>query len=121
MTREGLTGLRVIRAYNAEHYQHTKFEKANEQLTATNLFVNRVMAIMMPGMIFIMSGLSVSIYWLGAYIINEANAMNRIQLFSDMVVFSSYAVQVVMAFMMLSMIFIMLPRAAVSAKRIPKC
>ncbi|MFJ7736272.1 ABC transporter ATP-binding protein [Lysinibacillus sp. NPDC097287] len=118
VTREGLTGLRVIRAYNAEQFQHTKFEQANEQLTATNLFVNRVMAIMMPGMTFIMSGLSVSIYWLGAYIINEANAMNRVQLFSDMVVFSSYAVQVVMAFMMLSMIFIMLPRAAVSAKRI---
>ena len=118
VSREGLTGLRVIRAYNAEHYQHTKFEKANEELTATNLFVNRVMAIMMPGMMFIMSGLSVSIYWLGAYIINEANAMNRVQLFSDMVVFSSYAVQVVMAFMMLSMLFIMLPRASVSAKRI---
>ncbi|MEK4229248.1 ABC transporter ATP-binding protein [Solibacillus sp. FSL H8-0538] len=118
VTLENLTGLHVVRAYNAENYQQQKFEKANEELTSTNLFTNRLMAIMAPGMTFIMSGLSISIYWIGAYMINETAKMDRMMLFSDMVVFSSYAMQVVMAFMMLSMIFIMLPRASVSAKRI---
>lgn len=118
VTRENLTGIRVVRAYNAENYQEEKFEQANEALTANNLFANRVMAIMNPGMSIIMNGLSLSIYWIGAYLINEAEMMNRIGLFSDMVVFSSYAMQVVMSFMMLTMIFIMLPRASVSAKRI---
>lgn len=118
VTREHLTGLRVIRAYNAESYQAKKFEKANSELTSTNLFANRLMAIMSPGMTFIMSGLSVSIYWIGAYLINDAAMNHRLTLFSDMVVFSSYAMQVVMAFMILSMIFFMLPRASVSAKRI---
>lgn len=118
VTRENLTGLRVIRAYNAESYQMAKFELANQELTATNLFTNRLMAIMFPGMAFILSGLSVAIYWIGAYLINAANMTDRFTLFANMVVFSSYAVQVVMAFMMLSMIFFMLPRAQVSAKRI---
>lgn len=118
VTRENLTGIRVVRAYNAENYQQKKFEHANMDLTKTNLFANRVMAIVNPGMTLIMSGLSVSIYWIGAYLINEAGMMDRIGVFSDMVVFSSYAMQVVMAFMMVSMIFIMLPRAAVSAKRV---
>lgn len=118
VTRENLTGLRVIRAYNAEAHQHEKFEVANNDLTSTNLAVNRLMALIMPGMMLIMSGLSVAIYWVGAFIINEADALNRLPIFSDMVVFTSYAMQVVMAFMMLSMIFVMLPRAAVSAKRI---
>ncbi|WP_428910909.1 ABC transporter ATP-binding protein [Niallia sp. Krafla_26] len=118
VTREHLSGLRVIRAYNSERYQEEKFEKANDDLTKTNLFANRMLAIFGPGMTFIMSGLSVAIYWIGAYLINEADLSARIGLFSDMVVFSSYAVQVVMAFMMVSMIFIMMPRAAVSAKRV---
>ncbi len=119
VTRENLTGIRVVRAYNAENYQQNKFEDANQKLTATNLFVNRVMAIMMPGMSLIMSGLSLSIYWIGAYIINSASTMpDKGQRFADMVVFSSYAVQVVIAFMMMTMIFIIAPRAAVSAKRI---
>ena len=118
VTRENLTGLRVVRAYNSERYQEGKFEKANNDLTETNLFANRLLAIFSPGMIFIMSGLSVAIYWIGAYLINAADSLDRIGLFSNMVVFSSYAVQVVMAFMMVSMIFIMMPRAAVSAKRV---
>ncbi|TCT16076.1 ATP-binding cassette subfamily B protein [Natranaerovirga pectinivora] len=118
VTRENLSGLRVVRAYNAESYQEEKFEKANGELTSTQLFVNRVMAIIQPGMGVIMSGLSLSIYWIGAYLINSAGMGNKLILFSDMVVFSAYAMQIVMAFMMLTIIFIMLPRAAVSAKRI---
>ncbi|MGE7839821.1 ABC transporter ATP-binding protein [Lysinibacillus sp. NPDC093712] len=118
VTRENLTGLRVVRAYNSEKYQEGKFEKANDDLTKTNLFANRLLAIFSPGMTFIMSGLSVSIYWIGAHLINGAELPDRISVFSNMVVFSSYAVQVVMAFMMVSMIFIMMPRAAVSAKRV---
>ncbi|WOO37718.1 ABC transporter ATP-binding protein [Anaerocolumna sp. AGMB13020] len=118
VTRENLTGVRVVRAYNAENYQETKFKKANEEMTETNLFTNRIMAIMMPGMSLIMNGLTLSIYWIGAYLINGADIPDRLSLFSDMVVYSSYAMQVVMAFMMLVMIFIMLPRSAVSARRI---
>ena len=118
VTRENLTGLRVVRAYNSERYQEGKFEKANNDLTKTNLFANRLLAIFSPGMMFIMSGLSVAIYWIGAYLINATAIPDRIEVFSNMVVFSSYAVQVVMAFMMVSMIFIMMPRAAVSAKRV---
>lgn len=118
VTRENLIGLRVVRAYNADAFQEGKFEEANSELTNTQLFTGRVMAVMMPGMNLILSGLSLSIYWMGAYLINQAELMNRFQLFSDMVVFSSYAMQVVMAFVMLTMIFILLPRASVSAKRI---
>lgn len=118
ITRENLTGLRVIRAYNAEKYQLRKFEKANTEVTGTNLFVNRIMAFIGPSMMLFMSGLSVAIYWIGAYLIQNANADDKLSLFSDMVVFSSYAMQVILAFMMVSMIFIMLPRAQVSAKRI---
>ena len=118
VTRENLTGLRVVRAYNSERYQEGKFEKANDDLTNTNLFANRLLALFSPGMMFIMSGLSVAIYWIGAHLINAADIPDRIEVFSNMVVFSSYAVQVVMAFMMVSMIFIMMPRAAVSAKRV---
>jgi ATP-binding cassette subfamily B protein len=118
VTSENLTGLRVVRAYNAEDYQEEKFEHANEDLMATQLFTNRGMAVMMPMMTVLMSGLSLSIYWIGAYLINGAKAMERLPLFSDMVVFSSYAMQVIMPFIMLVMIFIMLPRASVSAKRI---
>lgn len=116
--RENLTGIRVVRAYNAESYQEKKFDKANAALMNNNLVAFRVMAIMNPGMSIIMNGLTLAIYWIGAYLINAAQMMDRVQIFSDMVVFSSYAMQVVMAFMMLMMIFIMLPRASVSAKRI---
>ena len=118
VTREHLTGLRVVRAYNAEDYQREKFVQANTELTENNLFANRVMAIMFPCMGLIMNGLSLSIYWIGAILINQAGVEDKIVLFSDMVVFINYAVQVVMSFMMLSMILIMLPRAAVSARRI---
>ncbi|MGN8230987.1 ABC transporter ATP-binding protein [Paenibacillus polymyxa] len=118
VTREHLIGLRVVRAYNADQYQQEKFEQANVELTNTNLFANRLMTMIGPGMTFIMSGLSVSIYCIGAYLINGAVVPDRITLFSNMVVFSSYAMQVVMAFMMVSMIFILMPRASISAKRI---
>lgn len=118
VTRENLIGIRVVRAYNAEDYQEEKFENANDILTRTHLFTGRIMAIMGPGMTLIMSGLSLAIYWIGAYLIEAAEMMDKIGLFSDMVVFSSYSIQVVMAFMMLTMIFIMLPRATVSANRI---
>lgn len=118
VTRENLTGLRIVRAYNAESYQEDKFEVANEELTSTQMFTSRAMALMMPMMNMLMSGMSLAIYWIGAYLIDAANAMEKLNVFSDMVVFSQYAMQVIMSFMMLVMIFIMLPRASVSAKRI---
>ena len=118
VTRENLTGLRVVRAYNAEAFESKKFEKANQELTGTNLVVNRLMAILSPGMQLMVSGLSLAIYWIGAYLINAADVANRLVLFSDMVVFMSYSMLIVMSFVMLTMIFIMLPRAVVSAKRI---
>lgn len=117
-TRENLTGLRVIRAYNAEGYQEEKFEKANEELTQTHLFTSRGMAIVMPMMSVVMSGITLAIYWIGAYLINNAAAMDKLPIFSNMVVFSAYAMQVIMSFMMFAMMFILLPRASVSAKRI---
>lgn len=116
--RENLKGIRVVRAYNAEDYQEDKFEKSNESLTSNNLFAGRSMAIMMPVMTTVMSVLSLSIYWIGATIISTADATAQIGLFSDMIVFLSYAMQIVMAFIMLVMIFMILPRAIVSAKRI---
>lgn len=118
VTRENLTGLRVVRAYNAEGYQESKFERANEELTGTQLYTSRAMAVMMPVMMMIMSGLSLAIYWIGAYLIDAAGMMEKLTLFSDMIVFSSYAMQVIMSFLMLVIIFIMLPRASVSARRI---
>lgn len=118
VTRENLTGLRVVRAYNAEDYQQKKFDEANGELTSTNLFVTRMMALMMPAMTLINSGLSLAIYWIGTYLIDAAQMMDKISLFSDMVVFISYAMQILMSFMMLTIIFIMLPRAMVSATRI---
>ncbi len=118
ITRENLTGIRVVRAYNAESYQENKFEQANEELTSTHLFTGKIMALMSPVMNIIMQGLNLSIYFIGAYLINEANMLDRITIFSDMVVFSSYAMQVVMSFMMLTIIFIIYPRSSVAAKRV---
>ena len=118
ITRENLTGIRVVRAFNAEKYQEDKFELSNEKLTKTQLFVQRIMSIMSPTMQLILSGLSLGIYFIGAFIIDASNMMDRINIFSDMVVFSSYAVQVIIAFMMLIIIFIIYPRSSVSAKRI---
>lgn len=118
VTMENLSGVRVVRAYNAEGYQNGKFEGANEELTRNQLYTSRGMAIMMPVMMAVMSGLTLAIYWIGAYLINAAQAMERLTLFSNMVVFSAYAMQVIMSMMMLVMIFFLLPRAMVSAKRI---
>ena len=118
ITRESLTGIRVVRAYNAEDYQDKKFEAANDEVTRLNLFVNRFMAIMNPIMMAISSGLSLAIYWIGAYIINDASLTERLPLFSDMVVFMSYAMQVVMGFLLMGALFIVLPRTLVSAGRI---
>ena len=119
VTREQLTGIRVVRAYNAEEYQEKKFAKANDEVTVTNMTANRVMALMSPTMTMLSSGLTMVVYWIGAYMINAAGATTeKLALFSDMVVFSNYAMQIINAFMMLSMIFVMLPRAQVSANRI---
>ena len=118
ITRESLTGIRVVRAYNAEDYQDKKFEEANDEVTRLNLFVNRLMAIMNPIMMAISSGLTLAIYWIGAYLINDASLTDRLSLFSDMVVFMSYAMQVVMGFLLMGALFIVLPRTLVSAGRI---
>ncbi|MDO5143437.1 MAG: ABC transporter ATP-binding protein [bacterium] len=118
VTRENLTGLNVVRAYNAEDYQQRKFDDANHALTQNHLYTSRIMSSMMPSISLITNGLSLSIYWIGAYLIQQAQMMSKVALFSDMVVFLSYAMQVLMSFMMLVMIFIILPRATVSARRI---
>ena len=118
ITRENLTGIRVVRAFNAEDYQQNKFDDANDELTNTYSFTAKLMALMNPVMTLIMSGLSLSIYFIGAYLIEKASMLDKIGLFSDMVVFSAYAMQVVIAFMMLTMIFILYPRASVAGKRI---
>ncbi len=118
VTRENLNGLSVVRAYNAEHYQEDKFKKVNDTMTEMNLSTQRIMSLMSPGISLIMSGLSLSIYWIGALLISEAAAGDKLQIFSDMMVFSQYASQIVMAFMMLVMIFMITPKAAVSARRI---
>lgn len=118
IARENLSGISVTRAYNAERYQEDKFEEANSELTSVNLVANRVMATLLPSISFIMSGLTLAIYWVGAVLIQNADITSRMGLFSDVVVFSSYAMQVVMAFMMLVIVFILMPRASVAAKRI---
>lgn len=117
-TRENLTGVRVIRAFNAEKYQEDRFEDANQKLTNTQMFNQRMMSIMSPTMYLIMNLLPLSIYIIGVGLINNAGMFDRLNLFSDMVVFSSYAMQVIMAFLMLAMIFVMYPRASVSVERI---
>lgn len=117
-TRENLTGVRVIRAFNAEKYQEDRFEDANQKLTNTQMFNQRMMSIMSPTMYLIMNLLPLSIYIIGAGLINNAGMFDRLNLFSDMVVFSSYAMQVIMSFLMLAMIFVMYPRASVSVERI---
>ena len=118
VARENLSGVRVVRAYNAEKYQEDKFEEANEELTSVNLFNQKIMALMSPVMTLISSGLTLSIYWIGVYLIDKAALQDKITLFSDMIVFSSYAMQVIMSFMMLTFTFIILPRAIVSSRRI---
>lgn len=118
VARENLTGLRVVRAYNAEDYQESKFTKANKDLTDTQLFANRTMAIMMPLMNTVMNGLMLAVYWIGAYLIEAAELTDKLTVFSNMVVFSSYSVQVIMSFLLMSMVFVLWPRADVSAQRV---
>ena len=118
VTREQLTGIRVVRAYNAESYQENKFAAANDEVTQTNMAANRVMALMSPTMTLLSSGLTLAVYWIGTYLIDAVAQGEKLGVFSDMVVFSNYAIQVIMAFMLLNMIFILLPRAQVSANRI---
>lgn len=118
VARENLTGIRVIRAYNAEKFQQGKFEQVNTFLTDTNLFANRVTALLMPTMTLVTSGISLAIYWIGAYLLSGARLMERLTVFSDMVVFSQYALQVIMAFAMMTVLFVMLPRVMVSVYRI---
>lgn len=118
VTRESLTGIRVVRAFNAENYQENRFGKVNEDLTKMQLFNQKTFAIMMPLMQAVMQFLTLGIYFIGAYLIEAAMMRDKITLFSDMVIFSSYGMQVIMSFLMLAMIFMMWPRAQVSARRI---
>lgn len=113
VTRENLTGLRVVKAYNAEKYQEEKFSDVNKKVTKTNLFINRIMGLVNPLMMLVMNGITLTIYWLGAYLINQGNLD-----MGTMSSFSMLAMQVLMSFMMLTMLFIMVPRASVSANRI---
>ena len=118
VTRENLTGIRVVRAFNAEKYQEDKFAQVNDELTNTQLFNQKAFSVMQPIMYLVMYFLTLSIYFIGADLINKSLMTDKLGLFSDMVVFSSYSMQVIMSFLMLAMIFMMLPRASVSAKRI---
>lgn len=118
VTRENLTGIRVVRAFNAEEYQEDKFAQVNDELTNTQLFNQKAFSVMQPIMYLVMYFLTLSIYFIGADLINKSLMADKLGLFSDMVVFSSYSMQVIMSFLMLAMIFMMLPRASVSAKRI---
>lgn len=117
-TRENLSGIRVVRAFNAEEYQQEKFHKINTAITKNHLFTSRSLGLMMPVMSMCMSGLTLAIYWIGAYLINDAPVMERAVVIGNMTAFTQYALQVVMAFMLLVMIFIILPRTMVSARRI---
>lgn len=118
VTRENLNGIRVVRAFNAESYQENKFDQVNNKLTKQQLFNQKTFAIMSPIMYLIMYMLTLSIYFVGAYLIESALMVDKLVLFGNMIVFSSYAMQVIMSFLMLAMIFMILPRAQVSAKRI---
>ncbi len=118
VTRENLTGIRVIRAFNAEKYQEDKFNKVNDDLTNTNLFIQKTFSLMNPVNNLIMHGLTLSIYVIGAIMINQAMLIDKLTIFSNIVVFSSYGMQVIISFLLLSLIFMLLPRASVSAERI---
>lgn len=118
VTRENLNGIRVVRAFNAENYQEEKFEQVNNKLTNQQLFNQKAFAVMSPVMYLVMYFLTLSIYFVGSYLIKAALMVDKLSLFGDMVVFSSYAMQIIMSFLMLAMIFMMIPRASVSIKRI---
>ena len=118
VTRENLTGIRVIRAFNAEEYQEERFDKVNNDLTNLQMFNQRCFSLMSPIMSLVMQGLTLGIYVIGTFLIEKANMLDKITLFSNMVVFSSYGMQVIMSFLMLAVIFMMWPRAKISAERI---
>ena len=118
VSREILTGLSVIRAFGREDKEEERFDGANKELTKTTLFTNRVMAFMMPLMNTVLNGLMLAVYWIGAYLIDAADAVDKLTTFSNMVVFSSYSIQVIMSFLLLSMVFVLWPRADVSAQRV---
>ncbi len=118
VTRENLTGIRVVRAFNAEKYEEKKFKRANDDLTNTQIFVQRALSILSPTIFFFMHSITVVIYIIGTYLISDADQMGKLTIFSNMVVFSSYAMQVIMSFLMLAFTFMMIPRAQVSAVRI---
>ncbi len=118
LTREHLSGIRPVHAYNAEQWEQKRFAGANDEITDVNLVANRVMAIMNPGMTFVTSMLTMVVYWIGAYLIQASEISLRLSVFSDMVVFSNYAIQVILAFILLNMVFILLPRAQVAAGRV---
>lgn len=118
VTRENLTGMNVIRAYNAENYQTDKFDQINTYFTDTNIFVNRIMAVMHPSISIIMNALTLAIYWIGAFLIQNTTAGNEVVLFSEMIVFSTYAMQVIMSLLMLIVVFAIFPQAKVSGDRI---
>ncbi|OON91457.1 MAG: hypothetical protein ATN32_10420 [Candidatus Epulonipiscium fishelsonii] len=118
VTREHLNGVRVVRAYNAEGYQQDKFDEANNDVTSATLFVNRVTAFIQPYMMFLMTTLTLAIYWIGAFLINGVAGEEKMIIFSEMVVFTSYAMHIIMAFMILTMTLTILPRSSVAAKRI---
>lgn len=118
VTGENLSGIKVVHAFNAEEYQNQKFDTANQEITSTNLFANRVLALMNPGMSLISNGLTLAVYAVGAGLILAATGSAKLSLFSDMIVFSSYAMQVIMAFLMLSIIFVIMPRVSVSITRL---
>ena len=118
LTRENLIGIRVIRAFNASSFQAKRFNKVNSELTDTHITIGKAFAFMMPVMSTVMYSLTLGIYFVGSYLLVNLNMMDRINMFSNMVVFTSYGMQVIFAFLMLGMIFMILPRAMVSAKRI---
>ncbi len=118
VTRENLTGIRVVRAYNAEHYQEEKFTVANNNLTDTHLYTQRILATLMPMISLIMNGLALAVNWIGAYLVQAAPLQDKAVLFSDLVTFLSYAGQILISFMLLVVVFVLLPRASVSARRI---
>ncbi len=118
VTRENLNGIRVVRAFNAESYQEKKFEETNKDLTGIQIFVQNVFSVMSPAMYLVMYGVTLAIYFIGAYIINAAAVGDKLIIFGDMVVFSTYAMHVIMSFLVMSIIFMMMPRAQVSAGRI---
>ena len=118
VTRDNIIGIRVIRAFNAEKFHHNKFEKTNDKLTRTHIYIQKCFAFMSPIMNFVMHFLTLGIYFVGAILIVNASMVDKINLFSNMVVFTSYGMQVIMSFLLLSMIFMILPRAQVSANRI---